>query len=257
MNRRMLLGASAALAGSALVEGLGARAAAAQDRPLRVLCWSEVTEPASVYPKGIHGTVAETLNKLPNVKATVASLKDADQGVSDSVLAETDVITWFGHQKHGEVRDDRVDAIVRRIRENGLGFFALHSSHYSKVLKKALNCSGDLGGDIVGDGGKETVYVVNPNHPIAKGVTDFTIPEEEFYDEPFGIPEPDKLVFFSVFEKRGKAGNIRKFRSGACWEVGKGRFFYFRPGHETFPTWHQAEVQKIVQNGTLWCGRRI
>lgn len=253
MNRRTLLGNAALAAGASLLSG---SAVLAQDRPLRVLCWSEVTEPANVYPKGIHGTVAETLNKLPNVKATVASLNDPEQGVSDSVLAETDVVTWFGHQKHNQVRDDRVDAIVRRINE-GMGFFALHSSHYSKVLKKALKCTGDLGGDIVGEGGAETVYVVNPAHPIAKGVTDFVIPEEEFYDEPFGIPEPHQLVFFSVFERKGKKNNIRKFRSGACWEVGKGRFFYFRPGHETYPTWHQAEVQKIVQNGTLWCGRRI
>jgi trehalose utilization protein len=256
MDRRTLLGAAAGIAGAGVIGSI-ARQAEAQNNPLRVLCWSEWTEPKNVYPNGIHGTVAECLNKIPNVKATVASLSDPEQGLSDSALAEVDVMTWFGHQKHGQVRDDRVDAVVKRIKENGMGFLALHSSHYSKVLKKALNCTGDLGGDIVGDGGKETVYVVNRKHPIAKGVTDFTIPEEEFYDEPFGIPEPDELVFFSVFEKKGKNGNNRVFRSGACWEVGKGRFFYFRPGHETFPTWHMAEVHKILQNATLWAARKV
>jgi len=254
MNRRELLSATAALAGTAVI-GAAAPEAPAQGDTLRVLCWSEMTEPESVYPKGIHGTVADVLNKLPNVKATVASLNDPDQGVSDAVLAQTDVITWFGHQKHGQVRDDRVDAIVKRMRENGLGFFALHSSHYSKVLKKSLNSSGDLGG--VGDGGMETVYVINPKHPIAKGVSDFTIPAEEFYDEPFGIPDDHTLVFISVFEKKSPEGKVRKFRSGACFEVGKGRLFYFRPGHETFPTWHMPEVHKIVQNATLWLGRKV
>lgn len=249
MNRRELLGA-AALAGAAVIESR----AAAEERPVRVLCWSEVTEPASVYPNGIHGCVAEHLNKQPGIRARVASLTDPEQGVSDEVLAETDVLAWFGHQKHGQVRDDRVDAIVRRMNDHGLGFLALHSSHYSRVLKKSLNTTGNLGG--VGDGGKETVYVVNPAHPIAKGVSHFTLPIEEYYDEPFGVPEPDALVLFSVFEKPNKKGGAPTFRSGCCFEVGKGRLFYFRPGHETFPTFFHPEVQKILANATLWLARR-
>ena len=251
MDRRQLLGAAATAAGAALING---NAEAQEQKPIRVLCWSELTEPRNVYPLGIHGTVAEYLNKQPGIQATVASLDDSDQGVSDATLANVDVVTWFGHTKHGNVRDDRVDAIVKRMRENGLGFLALHSSHYAKVLKKALNSTGDLGG--VGDGGQETVYVVNPKHPIAKGVTDFTIPVEEFYDEPFGIPEPSSLVLFSVFEKRGEGGKIRKFRSGACFEVGKGRLFYFRPGHETFPTFHMPQVQTILGNSVRWLARQ-
>ncbi|MFN3652188.1 MAG: ThuA domain-containing protein [Armatimonadota bacterium] len=250
MNRRDLLGAVTAAAGAGLV---GAQQASAQG-PIRVLCWSEMTEPKGVYPKGINGALADYLNKQPGIQAKVAALQDADQGVSDSVLAQTDVLAWFGHQKHGEVRDERVNAIVDRMKNHGLGFLALHSSHYSKVLKKALNSSGDLGG--VGDGGQETVYVVNPAHPIAKGITDFALPEEEFYDEPFGIPEPDALVFFSVFSKGGKNGILPRFRSGACFEVGKGRLFYFRPGHETFPTWYHPSVQQIIANSCHWAARR-
>jgi trehalose utilization protein len=254
MNRRELLGAAAALAGTALAESRPAPARA-EDKTLRVLCWSELTEPKSIYPNGIHGAVAEFLNKQPGIKATVASLNDSEAGVSDSVLAETDVVTWFGHKKHDQVPDARVDAIVRRMKENGMGFLALHSSHYSKVLKKALNTSGNLGG--VGDGGKETVYVVDPAHPIAKGVSDFTLPHEEFYDEPFGIPEPQALVFLSVFDSTRPDGQHNKFRSGACFEVGKGRLFYFRPGHEEYPTFFNAEVQKILANAVLWLGRKV
>lgn len=251
IDRRDVLRLAAAAAGAAALRS----PAGAADRPLRVLCWSELTEPKSVYPKGIHGAVAEAISRRPEIRATVASLEDPEQGLSDSVLAETDVITWFGHQKHGQVRDDRVEAIVRRMRENGLGFLALHSSHYSKVLKKALDCTGNLGG--VGDGGRETVYVVNPTHPIASGVTDFVIPQEEYYDEPFGVPEPHALVFFSVFEKPARTGRVARFRSGACWEVGRGRLFYFRPGHETFPTFHMPEVHRILTNAVLWLGRRV
>lgn len=244
MNRRELLAASA----------VAAAPAAAQSKKVRVLCWSERTEPTSVYPSGIDGTLADYLNRQPGIDARVAGLQDPHQGVSDEQLAQTDVLAWFGHQKHGEVKDERVDAIVRRMREHGLGFLALHSSHYSKVLKKALKTSGDLGG--VGDGGQETVYVVNPAHPIAAGVSDFVLPQEEYYDEPFGIPEPDALVFFSVFSKPNKAGKTPRFRSGCCFEVGKGRLFYIRPGHETFPTWHHPQIQKIVLNACNWAARR-
>lgn len=253
MNRRALLGAAAAAAGAGLLEATARQAQAAD--PIRVLCWSERTEPGSIYPEGINGTVAEFLNKVPGIRARAVNLRDPDQGVSDEILASTDVITWFGHMKHGEVKDDRVAAIVKRMNEHGLGFLALHSSHYSKVLKTALKTSGDLGGG-VGDGGKETVYVVNPSHPIAKGVTDFTLDHEEFYDEPFGIPEPNSLVLLSVFEARRPDGGHRKFRSGACFEVGKGRLFYFRPGHEEYPTFHQAPVQKLVTNGVFWLARK-
>lgn len=248
MNRREILGA-AAVAGAGLVENT----AAAQDRTLRVVVWSERTEPTTVYPAGINGLLAGYLSKQPGITAKAATLTDDDQGISDAVLANTDVLIWWGHQKHAQVRDDRVDAVVRRVKENGLGVIALHSAHYSKILKKTLNTSGDLGG--WGDGGQETVYVVNPAHPIAKGITDFALPREEYYDEPFGIPEPSALVFLSVFSNPDK-GKVRRFRSGACFEVGKGRLFYFRPGHEEYPTFFDETVQKVIHNATLWTARR-
>jgi trehalose utilization protein len=252
MNRRELLGTAAVTAGAALIAG---KAAEAQAKDLRVLCWSEHTEPKGVYPNGIPGAVAEYLNKQPGIKARTAFLEDTDQGISDETLDNIDVLTWWGHQKHALVRDDRVDAILMRMRERGLGVFAMHSSHYSKLLKRALNTSGDLGG--VGNGGQETVYVVNPAHPVAKGVTDFALPIEEYYDEPFGIPEPHHLVFFSVFTEGGTPeGRLRRFRSGAGWEVGKGRLFYFRPGHEEYPTYFHPMVQTIIGNVVNWLGHR-
>src|SRR5579872_908129 len=125
ITRRLLLGGAAAAAGAALME-TSAVAALAEDRPLRVLCWSERTEPGSIYPNGINGTVAEFLNKLPNVKAKTANLDDPDQGLSDSTLDEVDVITWFGHKRHDQVHDDRVAAMIQRMHERGLGFLALH-----------------------------------------------------------------------------------------------------------------------------------
>lgn len=261
MDRRTLLGAAAGLAGAALVDQTGA-IAQAQDRPLRVLCWSERTEPASVYPEGGNAVVAAALNQHPGIHAEVASLNDPDQGLSQDRLESIDVLTWWGHQKHALVSDDLVRRVVARINEGKLGFVALHSSHYSKILKSALNTSGNLGmgrpgSEQVGrDGGTETVYVVDEMHPVAKGVTDFVIPKEEFYNEPFGIPEPHALVFFSVFGAKAPNGENRKFRSGCAWNVGQGRFFYFRPGHEEYPTFHNENVQRVITNAVQWVGRR-
>ena len=129
-----------------------------------------------------------------------------------------------------------------------MGYFALHSAHYSRGLITLLGDKCGLGG--VGDGGAETVSVVAPDHPIAKGVKDFVIPRVEYFIEPFTVPEPEAVVFRSTYEKTDGW-----FRTGCCWTVGKGRVFYFRPGHETYPIIRQPEVQKCIYNGALWAAK--
>ena len=94
---------------------------------------------------------------------------------------------------------------------------------------------------------KERIWNIAPHHPITQGIGDyFEIPVEEMYGEPFGIPTPDELIFISWFT----GGEV--FRSGATWQRGNGRVFYFRPGHETYPAYHQAEVQRVITNGVRW-----
>jgi trehalose utilization protein len=66
------------------------------------------------------------------------------------------------------------------------------------------------------------------------------------YGEPFAIPTPDEMIFLSWFEG-GEA-----FRSGCTWKRGNGKIFYFRPGHETYPTYHQKEVRLVLQNAARW-----
>ena len=91
-----------------------------------------------------------------------------------------------------------------------------------------------------------------PRHPIAKGIArEFTLGQTEMYNEPFHVPRPDAVVFEETWE----AG--QKFRSGAIWRLGKGKVFYFRPGHETFNVFHQAEPLKIVANAARWLAREI
>lgn len=101
------------------------------------------------------------------------------------------------------------------------------------------------------DGKPSYVRVLKPDHPIVEGVPEtFEIPHEEMYDEPFHVPEPDEVIL----EERWATGEW--FRSGALWKLGKGRVFYFRPGHETYPTYKQEHPLKIVTNAVRWLGSR-
>ena len=100
------------------------------------------------------------------------------------------------------------------------------------------------------DGEPSTMTVTARKHPIAKGLPDtFKIHASEMYNEPFHVPEPDTVIF----EERWEQGEW--FRSGMIWKVGKGQVFYFRPGHETYPVFKQAEVIQIIANACQWMGK--
>lgn len=219
--------------------------------PIRVVAWSQRTEPQRVYPEAINGAIAGFLNALPGFAARAVYLQDPEQGLSEEVLAATDVLFWWGHgREHDYVTDEHVARVVRHVRQRGMGFVALHSSHHSKPFKALVEDTGDLGGWRE-DGRPTRVYTVAPAHPIARGVPNvFVIPQEEMYCEPFGIPAPHDLVFVSWFP----GGEV--FRSGCCWEVGRGRVFYFQPGHETYPVYQQPAVLQVIENAARWaaCG---
>jgi trehalose utilization protein len=245
MKRRTVLQAGV----GALAAGIPAVGWAAARPSIRVLCWSEGTAPASVYPKDISGAVADALRAAGGFELRAAGLADPAQGLSDAALAATDVLFWWGHQRHGQVQDDRVAAIIKRVREGGMGFVALHSSHYSKPFKGLMQDACDLGGVGINDA-PEQITVKAPTHPIARGVSGFQIPREEFYNKPFKVPPPDLVVFESTW----RTG--QRFRSGCVWNRDKGRVFYFRPGHETFPTYFQQEVKAILVNAAGWIAPR-
>ena len=218
-------------------------------QPIRVLVWSEFSEPKSAYPKGIHGEIASYLSTMPGIAPSTAQLSDPEQGLSAAALAETDVLVWFGHVHHGDVSDESVKRIVRRVREEGMGFVPLHSSHMSKPLAALMGKDGMIGGWREADEWQK-ITVKAPDHPVAAGITDFVVPHDEMYAEPFNIPEPDTLVFHSHFQ------GGEEFRSGCAWTFGKGRVFYFQPGHETLPVFRQDEIRKVIVNAVKWCAKR-
>jgi trehalose utilization protein len=140
------------------------------------------------------------------------------------------------------------DAVAQRVRDavhSGMGAIFLHSGHHSKPFRLLMGTPCNL--TWREDGDYELVWVVNPAHPIAQGIGRFIkLDEVETYGEPFSIPEPDELVFIGSYE----GGEV--FRSGCCWQRGNGRIFYFQPGHETYPIYHQPEIIKVIKNAIHW-----
>jgi trehalose utilization protein len=217
---------------------------------IRVLIWDEMTAPASVHPEGICATIGEGLSREPGIKVKLARIDDPEQGLSEQALSETDVLAWWGHLKHKQVEDAHAERVIRHVTERGMGFMPIHSAHMSKPFTRILGCDGDLGGWRE-DGKPEIIYTLEPTHPIAQGLPErWVLDEEEMYCERFHIPPPDDLVFLSTFAQ----GEV--FRSGCCWKRGAGRIFYFRPGHETHRTFHDERVRRVLANAVRWCAGR-
>jgi trehalose utilization protein len=199
---------------------------------------------AQTYPDGMHGRIAALLAADGNIAAATATLQEPEHGLTEARLAHTDVLLWWGHAAHGDVRDDIVERVMRAVWQ-GMGLIVLHSGHFSKIFKRLLGTPCALHWREAGE--RERLWVVNPGHPIAKGLPRyFELENEEMYGEPFSVPEPLETVFLSWFQ----GGEV--FRSGITYQRGAGRIFYFRPGHETYPTYHDPVVGQVLRNAVTW-----
>lgn len=199
---------------------------------------------ASIYPDGMHAAIANLLNQDDGIGATTATLQEPEHGLPEQRLEKTDVLLWWGHAAHGDVDDAVVERVAERVWQ-GMGLICLHSAHFSKIFKRLMGTPCALKWREAGE--RERLWTVNPGHEIARGVpAQFELENEEMYGEPFSIPEPDELVFISWFQ----GGEV--FRSGATWRRGAGKVFYFRPGHETYPSYHDETVGQVLRNAVHW-----
>ena len=271
-----------------------------EPKPVRVLVWDEQQpEQAKAYENFLGNAIADHLGKRPGLRVLSVNLGSPEQGLDSATLDATDVIVWWGHRKHGEVKNERAEEIVQRVLDGKLGFIALHSAHFAQPFMRLmherakadapkqipeteratakLDFSAPLKRSLVkrdakltpslekidgvwrltppacvfpawrADGAPSHVTTLLPEHPIAKGLSDkWDIPQTEMYDEPHHVPTPDSVIF----EERWDKGE--QFRSGCAWQVGKGRVFYYRPGHETYPVYRQAENQRGIENAVRW-----
>ncbi len=223
---------------------------------LRVTVWGEGLHEqrdagvAERYPDGIHGAIAQGIAEHLDEAAVLrtATLAEPEHGLTEEVLAETDVLTWWGHLAHREVSDEVVERVRRRVLA-GMGLIALHSAHWSKIFTRLMGTTCTLRWRSVGE--RELVWTVDPAHPIAAGVPHpIVIEQQEMYGEFFDIPVPDELVFISSFS----GGEV--FRSGCTFRRGHGRIFYFGPGDQDYPVYHHPDVRRVIANAVRWAAPR-
>ena len=218
---------------------------------MHITIWNEYLhelanpEVGALYPQGIHGELAQLMTgQFAGAEVSTATLEQADHGLSETLLANTDVLLWWGHLAHHKVDDDLVDRVYQRVMQ-GMGLIVLHSAHLSKIFRRLMGTSCNLRWREADD--RELVWTVNPSHPIATGVPQpIELERHEMYGEFFDIPAPDELVFISSFS----GGEV--FRSGCCFMRGKGRVFYFSPGHETYPVYKLDAIRRVLTNAVAW-----
>ena len=218
---------------------------------INVTIWNECRhevedeEVAEVYPETIGDCIA---NNLENEDFNIVSAKldDPDQGLSDELIAETDVLIWWGHRYHDEVSDTLVDKLQQRVLE-GMGLIALHSSHHAKLFKRLMGTNCNLSWREADGGESERLWCLKPSHPIAFNIPPYIeLEKSEMYGEPFDIPDPDELVFISWYQ----GGEV--MRSGCTYTRGRGKVFFFSPGHETFPIFRHPDIIQVLRNAVYW-----
>lgn len=220
---------------------------------MKITIWNEFRheklseEIATIYPDGIHGALAGHLGKNEDFEIHTATLDEPEHGLPQSIVDNTDVLIWWGHMAHEEVAEEVVDRVHAAVL-GGMGFIALHSTHFAKPFRRLMGTSCGL---IWREDGKhERLWVADPTHPIAAGIDRyFEVPQTEMYGEFFDVPTPDELVFIGWFA----GGEV--MRSGMVWKRGAGKVFYFRPGHETYPIYHQNEVVRVIENACRYVGK--
>jgi trehalose utilization protein len=253
ISRRNALGLGATAAAVVMLNPGWLMAAAATRK---VVVWSEGTANVDagskdVYPQDINTAIAEGLKPLENQGWQIikASLTDPDQGLDDALLNSTDVLIWWGHKKHRDVKDELVTRIVDRVKAGDMGFIATHSAHFAKPLKKLLGTACSWG-EYKADGTSVEILVKEASHPICKGVKNFKLPKVERYGEPFAVPTPEAVPLDGVYTRPD--GQTQPGRMGLCWTIAKGKVFYFTPGHETYDDYYRPEVRRIFVNAVEW-----
>lgn len=217
---------------------------------IRVTVWNEFRHEKSnatckaIYPNGIHGAIAEHLRGQEGMIVRTATLDEPEHGLTQEVLDQTDVLTWWGHAAHAEVSDEIVERVHARVLD-GMGLIVLHSGHYSKIFRSLMGTRCLLRWREADE--RVRMWVVKPSHPIAQGIGPYIeLANEEMYGEHFDVPDPDDLIFVNWYE----GGEV--FRGGCTWTRGEGKVFYFSAGHETYPIYHHPDILQVITNAVRW-----
>ncbi|MUH60193.1 ThuA domain-containing protein [Bifidobacterium canis] len=221
---------------------------------IRVTVWNEFKHEReyegirAIYPDGIHMCIAKFLGTQPDLEIRTATFDEPEHGLTQTVLDNTDVLVFWSHALQDEFSDEVAERVQQAVL-SGMGLVALHSAHFSKIMKRLMGTSMTLKWK---HSQTEKLWCIGPTHPIAQGVPSMIeLPEEEMYGEYFDIPKPDDVVFAGWFS----GGQV--FRSGCTFTRGLGKIFYFQPGHEEYPIYHNPDIQRIITNAVRFCAPAV
>lgn len=198
------------------------------------------------YEGGIHECLKKALGEIDDsLEFTVATLEDHKEVITEERLNETDVMIYWGHVAHGAVDDEVVNNIYQAVNK-GMGLIVLHSGHESKIFQKLMGTRCSVHWREACENGN--IWILDETHPIVRGVSNpIKLEAEETYSEPFDIPVPDELLGITWW----KGGEV--FRGMNLYRRGHGKIFYFHPGHETLPSYHNKDVIRVIYNALYYC----
>ena len=224
----------------------------------RVTVWHEYRHEkknpkvAEIYPKGMHEAIASHLRNNKDLQVKTATLDEVDHGLGGDLLDNTDVIVWWGHVAHGDVKDEIVNKVHERVLQ-GMGIVVLHSGHFSKIFKKLMGTTCDLKWR-EDDNEREILWVTRPGHPIVEGIQDFDVCSEQYYMH----TDPSNRTLATTEFPLASGPHVPngRFDMPVVWtrSYGKGKVFYNSLGHQESIV-ESEPCLTLMRRGFLWAAK--
>ena len=208
-----------------------------------------------------HPAFARDWRPLLNAAGMKVSIGDADaKGVqtfpSDEQLARTDVLI-IHRQAGGDFKPDE-KIRVEKFAARGGSFVVIHAGAVA-----GNDASADFYKDLVGGSWRQKVTkwregpmelkFVDKEHGITKGIADFGMKDEIYYDMDLR-DDIHPLATAPTPRKKGD-GFEAQTQIWTYEKPGAQRAFVFIPGH-TYVNFSRPEVKSVLMRGIGWAGRR-
>jgi len=174
-----------------------------------------------------------------------------------SMLKSYDVIltNWSAWPEKTHLWNDEAKQALIEFINRGGGFVCIHgssSTHYD--WPEYIKITGGRWGENTHHGPIDdfTVQIINREHPITKGLHDFTIRDELWVDIEFN-PFAEVLCVAQAEEYKNTHGKLEPV--ALITRYGKGRGYYLVLGHDT-NTMANPDWQVLLIRGTEWAAQR-
>lgn len=189
--------------------------------------------------KGFKSVITEVLDKTGDFDVTVAPSFDALQADN---LKKFDEVLFYG--SGGNLRDAQMKGLEEFVAGGG----AMSGVHATDAHKQSDIYWHLMGGRFTTHGGgKFTVYLTDPKHPVTAGMKDFEIQDETYQNKEHPLAKLECL------------GRMNRGNEKQCmvWvqPIGKGRVFNTTLGHGR-EAWVNPQFQRLVVRGLLWAAGR-